>query len=507
MNPEDPQELKNARALWLNHRFDEALAAFDAVLLSHPDHPLALIDAARAFGGLYQIAKAENLIDRFLTASGNTPSALTLAGQTFRMIHRGAKALNAFESSVALSPPDPATGLEHAMLLDRAGKLTEAETALANLLDRHPEFPEARFFHSHVAIRRGDLTAASQALETLASNDSLHPYLRTRACYALAEAADRANHPPDAIRHAIRAKSFGKPDAPQLERIASLITQQGDQLARSFNRSTLTTWQQETHPPVALLTGSPRSGTTLLEKILDAHSSLRSSDEHDLFARFLAPQILQPPGQAGTGDAGKRLTAADPSLVSSLRNTYFQGMEELLGEPLAGRVILDKNPSLTELIPAWLRVLPHSKILIMLRDPRDVVLSCFLNHFPLNAYTVSFLTLKQTARRYAREMESWLRIRDQLPSSQWREVRYEDCVHDLRTTAGHTLDWLGLDWSDDVADYRSTLARRLTNSPTYADVQAPLHTRAIGKWQRYADFLTPVRGILAPYIRHFGYQP
>jgi hypothetical protein len=143
----------------------------------------------------------------------------------------------------------------------------------------------------------------------------------------------------------------------------------------------------------------------------------------------------------------------------------------------------------------------------MLRDPRDVVLSCFLNHFPLNAYTVSFLTLKQTARRYAREMEYWLRIRDHIPPTQWREVRYEDCVQNLRSTATLTLQWLGLDWSDSVADYRSTLTRRLTNSPTYADVQAPLHTRAIGKWQRYADFLAPVRGILAPYIRHFGYEP
>lgn len=507
MNPEEPQELKTARALWLNDRFDEALAAFDAVLESHPDHPLALIDAARAFGGRYHIAKAERLVDRFLATSGNTPDSLALAGQTYRMIHRGAKALAALETAVALAPPDPATGLELAMLLDRAGRLDAADAALASLLERHPEFLEGRFFHAHVAIRRGDPTAAVCALEALASNDSLHPYLRTRACYALAEAADRSNDPAEAIRHALRAKSFGKRDAPALERIASLIHQQGEQLARAFKRSSLDVWQQESHPSVALLTGSPRSGTTLLERILDAHPGLRSSDEHDLFARFLAPRILQPPGQAGTGDAGKRLLAADATTISSLRNAYFQGMEELLGEPLNGRVMLDKNPSLTDLIPAWLRVVPHSKILIMLRDPRDVVLSCFLNHFPLNAYTVSFLNLKQTARRYAREMDHWLRLRDQLPAGQWREVCYEDCVRDLRTTAGDTLEWLGLEWSEQVSDYRSTLNHRLTNSPTYADVQAPIHSRAVGKWQRYAELLAPVRGILAPYVRHFGYEP
>ena len=186
-----------------------------------------------------------------------------------------------------------------------------------------------------------------------------------------------------------------------------------------------------------------------------------------------------------------------------MRAGYFSGMEELLGEPLAGRVMLDKNPSLTELVPAWLRMVPHSKILVMLRD---VVLSCFLNYFPLNAYSVSFLTLEQTARRYVREMESWLRLRDHLPRDQWREVRYEDCVADLPGTARAALEWMGLPWSDEVLGYRGTLARRLTQSPTYADVQSPVHGRAVGKWRRYEEWLVPVRTILAPMLRKFGYD-
>lgn len=508
MNAADQQELKEARALWLQDRCDEALAKFDAVLMRHPDHPLALIDAARAFGGRYQIAKAETLVDRYLATAGRTAAALALAGQTYRMIHRGRKALDSLKEAAGLSAPDAATGLELAMLLDRAGEMEAAEAVLSGVLARDPGFAEGRFFRAHVAIRRGDAEQALPELEAIAGETRHHPYLRTRACYALAEAVDRAGDAAGAIDQALRAKEFGAPDADPLRRIDSLIRKQGDQLARAFTPAKLAQWQREAggHPPLVLLTGSPRSGTTLIEKVLDAHPGLRSSDEHDLFARFIAPPVLQPPGKAGTGDAGKRLLAADARRAAKMRATYFAGMEELLGEPLAGRVMLDKNPSLTELIPAWLRMAPHSKILVMLRDPRDVVLSCFLNYFPLNAFSVSFLTLEHTARRYVREMDCWLRLRDKLPPDQWRETRYEDCVDDLRGTAGGVIGWMGLEWSDDVMDYRETLARRLTGSPTYADVRAPVHRRAVGKWRRYEEWLAPVQPILAPLVRRFGYE-
>jgi hypothetical protein len=506
MSADDPQELKEARALWLQDRCEEALAKFEAVLARHPDHSLALIDAARAYGSRYRIARAEELVDRYLAVSGGTPAALALAGQTYRMIHRGAKALDALQGAAAAAPLDAAGGLELAMLLDRAGRSEEAESVLAALLQRQPAFPEGRFFRAHVALRRGNPAAATAVLEELADDVRQHPYLRTRACYALAEAADRSGDAASAILRARQAKAFGQADAEPLRRIAALIRKQDDQLARILNPAALADWRKETHPPVVLLTGSPRSGTTLLEKVLDAHPGLRSSDEHDLFARFLAPPVLQPPGKAGTGDAGKRLLAANPRRIEMMREGYFSGMEELLGTPLAGRVLLDKNPSFTGLIPAWLRMLPHSKILLVLRDPRDVVLSCFLNYLPLNAYTVSFLTLEQTARRYVREMESWLRLRDRLPPDQWREVRYEDCVADLPGSARATLEWIGLPWSDEVLGYRGTLARRLTNSPTYADVQAPVHQRAVGKWRRYEEWIAPLRPILAPMLRRFGYE-
>ncbi len=506
MTSNDPPKLQTARALWLQSRFEDSLRLFDEVLEEHPDLPLALIDAARANGSHYRILKAEGLLDRCLAVNGENAETLALAGPTYRMIHRGIKALHTLEKAVSLAPADPTSVLELALLLDRAGRGKEALRILGETLERHPDFVEGRYFHAHLNVRIGDRTAGLGVLETIAADESQHPYLRTRSCHALAEAADRAGEHQQAIAQAARAKSLAsKDEVGQLRQIAALLRKQGDQLARVFSQSRLDEWKREAHPPVTLLTGSPRSGTTLLEKVLDAHPRIRSSDEHALFARFLAPTVLQPPGLAGTGDAGQRLLRATRETMDGLRHRYFTGMEELLGEPLDGRMMLDKNPSLTETIPAWLRMLPHSKILIAIRDPRDVVLSCYLNHFPMNAYSLGFQTLEQTALRYSREMKFWLAIRRKLPGSQWREVRYEDCVADLEKTARGVVEWMGLPWDGAVLEYREKLDIRLTQSPTYADVRSPVHTRSVARWRLYRQWLAPLEPILAPFLQEWGY--
>jgi len=150
-------------------------------------------------------------------------------------------------------------------------------------------------------------------------------------------------------------------------------------------------------------------------------------------------------------------------------------------------------------------MLPHSKILIAIRDPRDVVLSCYLNHFPLNAYSLGFQTLEETALRYSRGMKCWLGIRRKLPTSQWREVRYEDCVADLGRTARGVVEWMDLPWDGAVLDYREKLNTRLTQSPTYADVRSPVHTRSVARWRLYRQWLDPLEPILAPFLQEWGY--
>jgi hypothetical protein len=192
--------------------------------------------------------------------------------------------------------------------------------------------------------------------------------------------------------------------------------------------------------------------------------------------------------------------------IGTQRQRYFRFMEYLLGEPIGERMHLDKNPAYNLTIPLVLRFFPETRLILALRDPRDVVLSCYLRYLPLNTVSVRFLDTKRAAERYALDMTTWLKYREMIEVP-WCEIRYEDTVADAEKQARRALDTLSLPWDDQVLNYRRRLldAKRVT-SPTYADVAEPIYTRAIGRWKNYEQLLEPAMETLEPFIREFGYE-
>jgi hypothetical protein len=279
------------------------------------------------------------------------------------------------------------------------------------------------------------------------------------------------------------------------------------ELMGAVSRDDLRRWRDEAAPlearQTALLSGFPRSGTTLLEQLLDAHPDLVSSEERDFIGKELLHSVVGGLGKMPVLEALNALTVDE---ISKQRQRYFRCMEYLLGEPVANRVHLDKNPAYNLTIPLVLRFFPETRLIVALRDPRDVVLSCYLRYLPLNSVSVRFLDTNRTAERYALDMTAWLKYRDMLEVP-WCEIRYEDTVADAEMQARRALDALGLPWDNQVLDYRQRLlgAKRVT-SPTYAAVAEPIYTRAIGRWKNYQRLLEPAMKTLEPFIREFGYS-
>src|SRR5262249_14942447 len=273
-------------------------------------------------------------------------------------------------------------------------------------------------------------------------------------------------------------------------------------LAEAVTEGDLARWAESARElpqrKVALLTGFPRSGTTLLEQILDSHPGLVSSDEREAFARDIFPAMWMTPQTPKPTLAA--LDAMPPARGAQQRDRYFRYMEAALNQPIGDRVHLDKNPPFTLLIPAVLRLFPEMKLLIALRDPRDVILSCFMQYLPLNTNSVCYLSLERAAERYALDLGVWLRLRSLLPNA-WLEVRYEDTVHDLEREARRSLDFLGLPWDPQVLGYRERMRTKAVSSPTYEAVAQPLYTRAIGRWKNYARYLEPCLPRLEPLVQ------
>jgi hypothetical protein len=251
-----------------------------------------------------------------------------------------------------------------------------------------------------------------------------------------------------------------------------------------------------------LLCGHPRSGTTLLEQVLDSHPEVLSAEETSVFYETYA-------GLKQGFPEGKSmlsiLESASTDRLRQSRESYFRCLELFLKKPIAGRLLIDKNPSLTTLIPAVIRVLPETKFLVALRDPRDVCLSFFMQPLPLNITSAAYLTLEGTAEEYAALMNVWTTMAPRMPNP-YLQVRYEDMVEDLESVSRKTLEFLGLPWDERVLHFDEYARQKLVRSPTYADVTKPVFKGAVGRWRNYRRYFEPLLQKLEPFAKAFGYE-
>src|SRR5258708_9412063 len=266
---------------------------------------------------------------------------------------------------------------------------------------------------------------------------------------------DRQEEFEPAMQAMVKCKEFLLPCEATLRQESEAVVRPLGGLAESLTPAHFQRWLEagRTFPgrKMAVLASFPRSGTTLLERVLDSHSGLVSSDEREAFARDIFPAMwLTPATPLPTAEA---FDAIPTPRLAALRERYLEYMGAALNEPIGDRIHLDKNPTLTLVLPGYLRLFPETRLLIALRDPRDVVISCFMQYLPLNTNSVCFLTLERAARRYAHDMGIWLGLRQML-CTPWIELRYEDCVANLEKESRRALQFLALPWDSRVLQYR-----------------------------------------------------
>jgi len=257
-------------------------------------------------------------------------------------------------------------------------------------------------------------------------------------------------------------------------------------------------------PParVAALVGFPRSGTTLLEQVLDAHPLIESVEESTHLSSELVTGMQR--SVKGTESLAQTLDRVELDAVKRCRDRYLAAMAGHIEGPVGERFILDKNPIRTLVMPVLRRAIPDAGIIVALRDPRDVVLSNLMQAFDPSPMNLAFLDVERAGAFYALNMEGWAKLRDLLDG--WVEVRYEDVVVDPPAQARRVFDLLGLDWSDQVSRFAEHTAAKAVLSPTYAAVQEKVHTRAVRRWTNYEDYLAPAMPTLERVAALLGYS-
>jgi tetratricopeptide (TPR) repeat protein len=511
LDESDLPALQHARLLWSQSRWDEAEAAFLKALEQHPHNLHALVDTARVLGDRMEVRRAREVLDHLTALAGDRADLLLLLGQTMRMCDREEEALDLLLRYTSGSGRrDVAGHLELAVLYERRQRLDEADAAATAALRCAPECMEALVIRARVRRQRGELESAAAALRRVAQHPHTYFGTRAQAWTMLADMADRAGDTAAAVKRLERAKELLRPPAAGMARVGMNSLGAWDRVCRGLTREIADEWISQQadsafQKPAVHLLGFPRSGTTLLENVLDAHPGIVSSEERPVLGRDLLNVLWREPGNYSP-PTREALSAVAPENLAALRRRYRERMEEGLGGPVGARLHIDKNPTHTLFIPGILRLLPDSRFLVALRDPRDVVVSCCFQYLPLNPNSACFLTWEDTIRRYLLDMGAWLHLRTVLPPDRWLEVRYEDLVSDLPSRARRAVEWLGLPWDDAVLEWRERVAEKVVHTPSYLAVREPVHTRAVARWRRYEKWMQPHLELLRPIVAALGYE-
>lgn len=248
----------------------------------------------------------------------------------------------------------------------------------------------------------------------------------------------------------------------------------------------------------AFLVGFLRSGTTLCERILGAHPRLATTDE-----ALAVPRLLSAIGlQSVTGVLGSinRLKAME------LQRAYHQFLSQTMGDDLPeGARVVDKLALNIINLPIIRRVFAGSKVVVCIRDPRDVCLSCLMQAWDANFTSVRFRDMASIARVYAEVMGLWLKYREVL-GLDFMELRYEEVVADTPGESRRMIEFLGESWDDAVLGYREDAAARTSTTPGAEAVARPVYDSSIGRWRKYAHRMGPALETLRPFVESLGYE-
>ncbi|HEC15881.1 MAG TPA: sulfotransferase family protein [Sedimenticola sp.] len=516
---------------------EKAAACFQAALAADETLPAAYTNLSQMLLARGAVREAVDRLQAANRACPGHPEILRLLGQALSRDGRGPEALDAYRLARSLGQDSAQFHLEmgsvsqqcfdfeqalesfrraaelapgladaHAKLaeaLERANRPEEAAQAAAKALGLDSGCLLAGLVLAQVQRRGGDLEGALARLEALA--DEADESDDMAAVFSeLGNVRDRLGDSAGAFR------AFGQSNRIQARRasrldISSAHRREQIRACRDwFGTGETGGWTVDDpgSPDPIFLVGFPRSGTTLAEQVLDAHPGLLSGDEWpilDVIVRSLDIILGRPLAYPqGLGDL-----SGDE--INLLRKRYWAGVYETAGVTELDRQFVDKMPLNLIHLGLVRRIFPKARVIMALRDPRDVCLSCFAQNFVANDTLVNFLDLEETAAFYTEVMDLWLLYRERL-GLRWFELRYEELVTDFRSVTERLLAFLGLPWDDRIEDFAVAAARRGITTPSYQNVTEGIYQRAAGRWRRYREQMAPVLPVLAPYVSRFGYQ-
>jgi Tfp pilus assembly protein PilF len=483
------------------------------------------------------VARSHKMLLRARELGPDNLEALNALGICLTLMGRPKEALEAFDHGLGLAPDAPFLLVHRAQALENVGRLREAQASLEQVIARTPNEARALEHLASLCVRRGDMTKAREyatralnvtaplpaatialaaadlsernyeavraRMAPLAGEPRIGPVNQSIALGLLGDAFDGLDKPAVAFASYTKAReALRGPMEAMLKGQESAIARVR-RLTDYFGAAPIAPWRPGASAqsgPVAthaFLVGFPRSGTTVLEQALASHPYVRTMEEVDCLGDAVGEFFYAENGM------GRFATLGEGELAR-YRDIYWQRVAD--GGVAADRaVFVDKMPLNSVHLGLVARLFPQAKILFAVRDPRDVVLSCFRRRLVMTAHMYELATLDGAASFYDAVMRLSALYREQL-GLPFLDLRHEDMIADFDGEARRVCAFLGIEWRDSMRNFAADARGRDIKTPSAMQVVRGLNKDGVGQWRRFAAQMAPVLPLLTPWVERFGYE-
>ena len=438
---------------------------------------------------LYTLVRRDGDAATVLRAAEAAPPHDALARDTMGCVYARLgdheAALPHFAIAVDLAPANDQFRYNMAATLSFLGRTGEAEAALEAILANAPD--DARAHHLLAGLRKQthdnnhvDRLSAAHGRGRAGSDQLL-------IGYALAKELEDVGRGEEA-----------------LERLIAVNAAHRNRLAYDFARDAAAfdaveaAWPMVRQAPATgcpgdapiLIIGMPRTGTTLVDRILASHPQMESVGE--LQALPLAIKAASRTATRTVLDP-ETIIAAARTDVAAIGRDYLARASHHRRDP--ARRFVDKFPGNFHYAGFAARALPNAAIVCLRRNPMDTVLANFRNLFATSSryydYSYDLLDIAAYYARVDRLMAFW---RDALPGRIF-ELRYEALVDDQEGETRRLLAHCGLEWSDRCLDFHAHAGA--VSTPSAAQVRRPIYRDSVARWRAHAPALAEVQAFFA----------
>ena len=483
--------------------FEGALRVLGEAVTAGEDDPQIFTSIGHCLLKLARPTHAIEAFNRALRRDPKLPRAHHGVGLAYWMRGDFSEGDEAHYRAIQLDPnyPDPYGAL--AVAYSQRGEAGRALQMAKRALALNPNELQAHLVEADLLFENGEIAANVSRLRGLLADVTVPPLQRAAISRRLGNGLDRLGEFAEAYEAYTAANAclrrvyrdlFEVDDIESLpamcRRLSAYFTQVGSQDFPALVHG------RGVREHVFLM-GFPRSGTTLLEQVLASHPEILALEERPTLHESITAYFRN------KADIATLMNASDADL-QTWRDLYWNKVEGFIGD-VAGKVFVDKQPSLPPYIPLIRKLFPSAKIIFCIRDPRDVVFSCFRHGFTMNTNIYEFTDIIKLSELYSFTMECAEVYFSKLNCCVYIH-KHEEFIEKFDQKIIEICNFLGLDYDQNMRNFSETAKLREINTPSRDQVRAGLSTKGVAYWRNYAPQLAAACEVISPWIKKFGYQ-